>query len=193
MEKKETTALVLLVDGVEEMEAVTPIDLLRRAGILVTTAAVGENLTITGRNKIQMIAEQNLAGLRDQLFDVLVVPGGPGVASMRKSAGVKHIVTNHAQSGRVVAAICAAPTVLLDARLLQNRRHTAHFSVKNELPDLVENEEVILDGNILTSRGAGTAIAFAFAIIRVLCPQGTAESIASSICHSLPENHESTL
>lgn len=193
MQKKTTTALVLLVDGVEEVEAVTPIDLLRRAGVEVTTAAVGDNLTVTGRNKIQLIADRKLGDVRDELFDVLVVPGGPGVTALRKSPDVKSAVANHARGDRLIAAICAAPTVLLDADLLKNRRHTAHFSVHNELPNLVENEEVIRDGNILTSRGAGTAIPFALAIIRGLCPPDTAEKVASSICYTIHENHETTL
>jgi 4-methyl-5(b-hydroxyethyl)-thiazole monophosphate biosynthesis len=78
---------------------------------------------------------------------------------------------------------------LHDANVLHDRRYTAHFSVENELPDLISDEETILDGNILTSRGAGTAIPFALEIIRVLCSEDAAQKVAASICYFGRKSH----
>lgn len=183
MDTKPKTALVVIVDGVEEMEAVTPIDLLRRAGIEVTVAGLSERLQVTGRNHLNLLAELSLEAVMGRDFDVIVLPGGPGVKALRGAPKLVHFVRDHASAGRLVAAICAAPTLLKDAGLLQGRRHTAHDSVEAELPQLLRSEAVVRDGNVITSRGAGTAIPFSLEIIRALVSDEAAKKVALSICH----------
>lgn len=177
------TALVILADGVEEVEAVTPIDLLRRAGLEVTVAALGPTLQVVGRSSITLAADVLFSELGNRTFDVLVLPGGPGVKNLRADARVVAAAKAQGDAGRLVAAICAAPTVLKDAGVLPGRRHTAHFSVENELPQLVKTEAVIRDGNVVTSRGAGTAIPFALEIIRALISDDAAAKVAAAICY----------
>jgi 4-methyl-5(b-hydroxyethyl)-thiazole monophosphate biosynthesis len=101
-----------------------------------------------------------LAAIEHVDFDCVFLPGGPGVKHLRADARVRALVTRHAKADKWIAAICAAPTVLHDAGLLQGRRYTAHFSVANELTEILEGERVVVDGRILTSRGAGTGARF---------------------------------
>lgn len=175
------TVLAILAEGFEEIEAITPIDLLRRAGVQVTVAALGDSIQATGRNGITAHADTTLAQVSAEVADCLFLPGGPGVKHLRESRLVIDLVRRYHASGRVVAAICAAPTVLLDAGILANRRYTAHAAVANELSEVITNERIVWDGNILTSRGAGTALDFGLALVERLCGQEITRKIAESI------------
>src|SRR5262245_61376163 len=127
------TVLTILAEGFEEVEAVTPVDLLRRAGAEVTVAALVEGIHVTGRCGMTMHADTSLASVLTRDFDCIFLPGGPGVKHLRADSRVSEIVARHAAADRWIAAICAAPTVLHDAGLLRERRYTAHFSVANKL------------------------------------------------------------
>lgn len=177
------TALVIIFTGVEEVEAVTAIDLLRRAGITVTVASLGPERRVVGRTSITLEAEIDLTGALARQYDAVVLPGGPGVKHLRATPAVIELVERQAASGRLVAAICAAPTVLKDAGVLLGRQHTGHPSVEPELPEMIISEAVVRDGNVITSRGAGTAIPFAFAIIRALVSDDAADQVAKAICY----------
>lgn len=168
--------------GVEEVEAVTSIDLLRRAQVEVTTASIDANTTVVGRNNIPLVADVALAQVVDKPFDLVILPGGPGVKHLRASTAVIDLARRQAAEGKFIAAICAAPTALKDAGVLEGRRYTAHFSVESELPDVVKSEDVVRDGNVITSRGAGTAIPFALALITEVRSQEVANQVADSIC-----------
>lgn len=176
------SVLAILADGFEEIEATAPIDLLRRAGAEVTTAAQGDTNHVTGRTGITLHTDTVLSAVEHQLFDCLFLPGGPGVKQLRADARIVPLVLRHYSASRWIAAICAAPTVLHDAGLLNGRRYTAHFSVGNELTAILTDERVVADGPILTSRGAGTAIDFGlFLIEKLFSPERSAE-IGRSIC-----------
>jgi protein deglycase len=175
------SVLVILFDGVEEVEAVTPVDLLRRAGAEVTLAAAGEGIHVTGRSGIVLHADAPLAALGGRAFDCLVLPGGPGVARVRSDPRVQERARSQAAAGRWLAAICAAPVILLDAGVLAGRRHTAHFSVASELPDRLAEERVVEDGRLITSRGAGTALDFGLRLVARLFSDEKAAEIARSI------------
>ena len=175
------SALFIIGDGVEEMEAVAPIDLLRRAGVDVTVASITGNRRITGRNAIVLEADILLEEASES-YDAVVIPGGPGIKAVRAESKVIECIRKQAESGRLVAAICAAPTVLLDAGLLEGRRYTAHFGVANELPEIIEDAPVVIDGNIVTSRGAGTATDFGLTLVELLCSESMADEVATSIC-----------
>lgn len=176
------TVLTLLAEGFEEVEATAPIDLLRRAGAEVVVAALGDGIHVTGRCGITMHATTTLSALPSASFDCVVLPGGPGTKHLRSDARVRAIVTEQFRADRWLAAICAAPTVLHDAGLLKGRRYTAHFSVAEELPDLLRDERVVVDGKIITSRGAGTAVDFGLILVERLFSLEKSREVAASIC-----------
>lgn len=174
-------ALIILADGFEEMEAVAPIDLLRRAGVEVTIAGL-ESMQMTGRNGLRITADALYEEVCDDSFDLLILPGGPGHTALREHAKLRtHLQRHHADS-RPVGAICAAPTVLHDAGLLANRQYTGHFSIAEEIGPLGA-EAVVEDGTILTSQGAGTATRFGLALVERLKGTATAREVAESICY----------
>jgi 4-methyl-5(b-hydroxyethyl)-thiazole monophosphate biosynthesis len=176
------SVLAILAEGFEEVEAVTPIDLLRRAGAEVTTAALVEGIHVTGKNGITLHVDTPLAAVEKKTFDCLFLPGGPGVKNLRADPRVRAIVLAHHAAGKWLAAICAAPTVLNDAGLLAGRRYTAHFSVVNELPAILADQRVVADGQLLTSRGAGTALDFGLLLIEKLFNGTKRTEIEGSIC-----------
>jgi protein deglycase len=175
------TALVILAEGFEELEAIAPIDILRRAGVKVTVAALAESIHVTGRNNITLHADTPLSAVGEGSFDVLVLPGGPGVKLLRADPRIRVLVTAQAKAQRWLAAICAAPTVLHDAGLLNGLRYTAHFSVKNDLHAIIANERTVVDGRVITSRGAGTAIDFGLVLVEKLVSPQAALEISQSI------------
>jgi 4-methyl-5(b-hydroxyethyl)-thiazole monophosphate biosynthesis len=176
------TALILLVEGFEEIEAICPIDLLRRAEVNCTIASTEDTLLVTGRDGIIVKADVLLESIIDKDFDSIIVPGGPGYKRMRKDDRVMALLKQHAAKGRITGAICAAPTLLSDAGLLNGKRYTSHPSVVDDLQDPVSNQAVVVDGDIITSRGAGTATEFALALVAKLTGKEKAEKIAESIC-----------
>src|SRR5271169_799234 len=112
------TVLVVIAEGFEEVEAVTPIDILRRAGAEVTVAARGEGIHVTGRSGLTLHADTTLAAVEGREFDCLFLPGGPGVKHLRADPRVRACILRHHSAGRWLAAICAAPILLQDAGLL---------------------------------------------------------------------------
>jgi len=179
------TVLAILAEGFEEIEAVAPIDLLRRAGAEVTVAALGEGIHVTGRTGITLHADTTLTTIEStggREFDCLFLPGGPGVKHLRADPRIRALVLRQHAGGRWLAAICAAPTVLHDAGLLAGHRYTAHSSVAGELTEILVNERVVADGNLLTSRGAGTALDFGLLLVEKLYSPEKASEIARSIC-----------
>jgi len=176
------TVLVVLTDGFEEMEAIAPIDLLRRAGAEVTVAALAEGIHVTGRNGVTVHADTSLTAVVARDFDCVVLPGGPGVKNLRADPRVRSVVLRQHAAKRWLGAICAASTVLQDAGLLDGRRYTAHFSVANELTAILANERTVADGHLLTSRGAGTATDFGLLLVEKLFSAEKAQEISRSIC-----------
>jgi len=176
--------LCLLTDGIEEIETVTPVDLLRRAGIEVIMAALAAR-QVTGRSGIRIEADALLADIEASAFDLLLIPGGPGVSAMRADGRPTALARWFSEMQKPVAAICAAPLVLMDASLLRGRRFTAHESAREELESaahgVVLDDRVVIDGGFITSRGAGTAVDFGLAIIRTLADEMTADRIAGEI------------
>ena len=176
------TALVILAEGFEEIEAFTPVDLLRRAGVEVTVASLVENRHATGRSGITAHADCALSTVLEKTFDLLFLPGGPGVRNLRADPRVRELVLRHHAADCWLAAICAAPTVLHDAGLLAGRRYTAHFSVADELPSILNEARVVTDGKITTSRGAGTAMEFGLHLVALLTSPVRAQEIGKAIC-----------
>src|SRR3989344_4785239 len=146
--------LLLLADGVEETEAVATIGVLRRAGIEVVTASASGTI-VTGRNKIRIYADQILMDMETAKYDALVLPGGSGaVQNFENNQSVQNIVRNFAGQGKLVAAICAAPKVLVKLGLLKDKRATIAPGME-KLLDRPRPDKVVVDGNIITSQGPG--------------------------------------
>jgi len=176
-----TSVLCLLTDGFEEIEAVTPIDLLRRAGIKVVIAAIGDSLSITGRSGIIIQADVILNETHKPcFFDLLLIPGGPAIAALREDGRATALAVDFHDAGKPIAAICAAPLILKDAGLLIGRRFTAHATTREELPDALD-ARVIKDGPVITSRGAATSMDFSLAIIANLIGDDAAKQVADAI------------
>jgi protein deglycase len=173
--------LCLIGPGFEEIEAVAPIDLLRRAGAEVVIASVPGDLQVTGRCGVTLRADVALADVATQEFDLLLIPGGPGVKELRADGRPARLARLFADRGKTVAAICAGPTVLADAGLLSDKRYTAHFSVNEELPQALAGREVVEDGEVITSRGAGTALAFGMVLVRHLFGEAKAIEVSRAI------------
>ncbi|HYC72262.1 MAG TPA: DJ-1 family glyoxalase III [Opitutaceae bacterium] len=176
------TVIVPLADGFEEIEAFAPVDILRRAGVTVTTASLADTRHATGRSGITAHADMALKDLSSEPADLLFLPGGAGVKLLRADPRVRDLVMKHHAAGKWLAAICAAPTVLHDCGLLAGRRYTAHFSVANELSAILADEKVVTDGRITTSRGAGTAVDFGLHLAGILAGAEKAREIGKAIC-----------
>ena len=166
--------LVPLAEGVEEMEAVIIIDVLRRAGWRVVSAAVrppGQPGSLLKASRgVLLAADVEWTAVRSEDFDALVLPGGSGGTQvLRRDARILEAVRSFAQAGKWVAAICAGPLVLQDAGILKGVRATCHPGVRQELREaLASDDRVVVDGRIVTSQGPGTAFEFALTLIRLL-------------------------
>jgi 4-methyl-5(b-hydroxyethyl)-thiazole monophosphate biosynthesis len=169
--------LLLLMEGFEEMEAVVPVDVLRRAGVEVVMASMGSGIEVTGRCGVTVHADTVLGEMTGEGFDLLVIPGGPAVKAMRVDGRARALAAAFVGRGKPVGAICAAPLVLADAGLLEGRRFTAHASVWRELSGVRGKEKVVEDGLVVTSRGAGTALEFGLALVERLCGVEKADEV----------------
>lgn len=176
------TVLVPLAEGFEEIEAMAPVDILRRAGVEVTIAALADGIHVTGRSGITLHADTTLAAVLGRDYDMVFLPGGAGVKHLRADPRVREIVLRHHAASRWIAAICAAPTVLHDCGLLAGRRYTAHFSVASELTAILATERVVTDGPITTSRGAGTGVDFGLHLVALLAGPEKSAEISKAIC-----------
>ena len=163
--------LLPLAEGFEEIEAVTVIDLLRRAGIEVNSASLGSR-RVTGSHGIAVEADITLDSARVDDYDMIVLPGGmPGADHLKKDERVVALLRDFAAQGRYTAAICAAPAVLAHAGLLVDRAATSYpgFLDEGSAPGIrLRTEAVVADGNVVTSRGAGTAMDFGLALVELL-------------------------
>ncbi len=161
-----TKALIPLAEGVEEMEAVIIVDTLRRARWHVVTAAVTPQ-PITASRGVRLLADADWVTVDPSAFDILILPGGAvGTRHLIASDSVLRAVRNFHQHGKPVAAICAAPLVLQAAGILSGVKATCHPGVSAELTATRRLEDrVVIDGNIITSQGPGTAFEFTLAIL----------------------------
>jgi 4-methyl-5(b-hydroxyethyl)-thiazole monophosphate biosynthesis len=172
------TVLVPLFEGFEEIEAVTIIDVLRRANIEVINAGLLAN-NVMGAHAIAITADKILDEVDASQFDAIVLPGGAGTFRLREDPRITKILIAHANANKLVAAICAAPSVLSAAGLLKGKRATSYPSVKAQM-EVGEYLAipVVVDGNVVTSRGAGTAMAFVLELVEILQGEAIANQLA---------------
>jgi 4-methyl-5(b-hydroxyethyl)-thiazole monophosphate biosynthesis len=173
------TALLLLADGFEEIEAVTIIDVLRRGDVAVTTASLAGK-HVRGSHDITIESDALLDRVSVDSFDALVLPGGPAAKTLREEPRVQATIKAAADAGKLVAAVCAAPTALEAAGVLRGKRATSYPG--NPLPSAQFVEErVVEDGNIVTSRGPGTTMAFALKLVERLSGAEVAKKTAEKL------------
>lgn len=175
---------VLIADGTEEMEAVIAVDVLRRAHISVFLAGVGEETRmVTTSRGVRIAPDGAWDPAEASRFDVLVIPGGlGGTQAMRQDESVKQAVRDFMQAGKIVASLCAGPTVLQDAGVLAGRTYTSHPNSRAELTaGTWVDQPVVLDGNLLTSQAPGTAFAFALKLAGILESDEAARVIAEGM------------
>lgn len=175
---------VLVADGSEEMEVVICVDVMRRAHIGVFLAGVGEETRmVTTSRGVRLAPDGAWDPAESRRFDALVIPGGiGGTQAMRQDESVKQAVREFLQAGKLVAAICAGPTVLHEAGVLEGRTYTSHPAVRGELTaGQWVDQTVVRDGNLVTSQAPGTAFAFALALVEILDAPATAREIAAGM------------
>ncbi len=179
--------LVPLAEGFEELEAVTIIDVLRRAGIEAVIASLAGSV-VTGAHGIRLATDTPLAALAEQEFDMIALPGGmPGAEHLQKDPRIVAIIRRLHEQGRPVAAICAAPMVLATAGVLDGRRATCYPGfLKDAKQTTVVDEAVVVDRNVITSRGPGTALDFALTLVAELAGAATRQKVESDLERSQP-------
>lgn len=174
---------VFMADGTEEVEALTVVDLLRRAGIAVTTVSV--------MGKEEIVSSHNIGIRTDELFgasdytdgDMLVLPGGmPGTTHLKEHEGLRQVLEQYMQDGKYLAAICAAPSILGSNGMLAGKQAICYPGFEEQLTgaELV-NKNVVHDGQFITSKGLGTAIDFSLELITVLAGAEVAEKVAKGV------------
>ena len=174
---------VFTAPGLEECEALVPTDILRRAGVEVTLAAVGEDKWVTGSHGIRFEADCLARELDLSGYDLIFLPGGmPGTKNLEASPLVCQAARDFAAQGKKVAAICAAPSVLGHLGLLKGRRAACYPGFEPELEGAqVCFEEAVADGPFITGRGLGTAVPFGLALVEALQGREAARSLGEKI------------
>lgn len=177
-------AIVLLAEGFEDIEAVTAIDVLRRGGVDVTTASVGASLDVASSHGITMRADARLADLGgDVLWDAVVLPGGmPGTKNLADSPLVIDVLRRHKAAERLLCAICAAPTVLVGADVLDPDTHiTCYPACSVDLDRPCASVPVVADGHFVTGQGPGSSLLFSLVVLKMLLGDSAAGKVAQSM------------
>ena len=176
--------LVPLAPGFEELEAITIIDLLRRAGIDVITAGLDDQPVRASRNSVH-IPDTSIESIKQDEFDLIVLPGGLlGADNLRDNQQVQTLLKQQHRLGKPMAAICAGPKALAAAGVLEGKKITCYPGALNELKPTnfeITGSAVEIDGNIVTSRGPGTAMDFALSLIEMLEGQSVRDSVNAQL------------
>jgi 4-methyl-5(b-hydroxyethyl)-thiazole monophosphate biosynthesis len=176
--------LVPLAQGCEELEAVTIIDLLRRAGVEVVSAGLQPGIVKASRGT-QLVPDVTLDAVLKDDFDMIVLPGGmPGAQHLKEDPRIIRLLKTMAEQGKYTAAICAAPSVLAEAGLLSGKRATSYpgFLDKMDVPGMAYlKDAVVSDEKVLTSRGPGTAMDFALALVEILSGKEKRDEVEAAL------------
>ncbi len=173
---------IILAPGYEEIEAVAPLDILRRAGIEVVIAGLTPDPVPSARD-VRIVPDTTIDNLNAKELDMVILPGGAGgVDNLKKDERVKKLVEEIRSMNKTVAAICAAPTALVDYGVLGNRKATVYPSLRDNLGSAIYTEErVVVDKGIVTSQGPGTAIEFGLKLVEILLGYEKAKEVAERI------------
>ncbi|CAH8842253.1 unnamed protein product [Trichobilharzia szidati] len=182
-----STALLILSDGAEEIEAVTVADVLSRAGVQVTIGGLQGDGVVKASNGVCIKPSVALSSVSAQLFDLVVMPGGMGGSkAMADSTLVGQILKEHEKNNKYIAAICAAPIALEAHGIYKGKKLTSYPGFKEKLPSYTYSEDkVVVDGKLVTSRGPGTAFAFAMKLVELLCGETKAQNLTKGMLVTL--------
>lgn len=172
-------ALAILADGFEEIEAFTAIDVLRRAGVDVVTAGLVSTV-VEGAHKVRTMTDKKLSDVDADSFDALVLPGGPGYKNLLNSTSVLKLVRDFDKNNKTIGAICAAPSVLAKAGVLEGKVATIYPGMESQLPR-PRDAKVVVDKNIVTSKSPGTAMEFALKLAEILSTQPNAKKVREAL------------
>ena len=173
-------ALVPLAEGFEEIEAMTVVDVLRRAGIKVTTAGLPGTI-VQGSRNVKVIADTKLDDISEKDYRALVLVGGsPGYSNLSKSRKVMKLIGDYHRDGKLLAAICGAPTVLAEAGILTNVKATVYPGLEKYIPK-PRSDRVLVQGNVITSQGPGTAMEFALTLVEHLAGKETMRNVKEQL------------
>lgn len=174
--------VVLLAEGFEEIEFVTIVDLLRRAGVQTVTAGLKEGL-IEGSHGIKMLPDVSLDQIDSRDFDALALPGGyPGFVNLGEDRRVINLVQEMDRAGKYVTAICGAPSVLIKAGVTEGRKATINPAGRGQLSSEQYNgDRVVVDGKMITSQAVGTAMEFALTLVEVFAGKEASKKLKSEI------------
>ena len=165
------TIFVFLADGFEEIEAITPMDVLRRAGLNVQTVSVMDKQTVSGAHGIPVVADKMFANIHLEDAEMLLLPGGlPGATNLDAHQGLSNMIMAFASEEKPLSAICAAPLVFGNRGLLQGKKATCYPGFESYLTGAEYTAALVeTDGNFITAKGPGAAMDFAFAIVEKYC------------------------
>lgn len=175
---------VFLANGFEEVEALAPVDLLRRASFEVTTVSITEHLAVIGSHNIPVVADTTFGAVSDfSDAELLILPGGmPGTKNLAACEKLTALLKAQAEAGKPLAAICAAPSVLGALGLLEGKEAICYPGFESALKGAkISDKRVVRDGNILTAAGAGVAVDFGLAAIEMLADAEQADTIRKAI------------
>ncbi len=178
------SAALLMAPGFEEIEAITCLDLLRRASIPIVSVGLSDGVIMASR-ETRHIADLAFEEVAEKTWDLLILPGGAeGVVNLRKEDRVRQMVLRHSQQRKWVAAICAAPTLLAEWGLLQDQRFTCHPTVQSTIQasGLELDQRVVVSGHFITSLAAGSSIEFSYEIIRQLRGEESVRQVNRGVC-----------
>ena len=176
---------VFLADGFEEIEAIAPIDILRRADIDVSIISINSEKTVRGAHGIKIIADFVFSEADFSNIDLLFLPGGmPGTANLDAHAGLKELIIKQHEQGKNIAAICAAPSILGKMDLLLGKEAICYPGFENQLKGAnLSDKKVVKSDKIITGKGAGVAIEFALKLVEELKSKAIADKVSDSICY----------
>ncbi len=176
-------AYIFFADGFEEVEAITPVDVLRRAGVDVTTVSITNSLRVRGSHNIEVTTDTLIVDIKDIEADMLILPGGlPGAENLNSSKELKQMIQNYFDKGKSIGAICAAPMVLGEMGILKNRKATCYPGFEKYLQGAdVSTNAVEVSSNIITGQGVGAAMKFSLELVAQLIDKQMADELAKKM------------
>lgn len=176
---------IFMADGCEEIEGLTVVDIVRRAKMEIVMISITGKREVTSSHQVTFLTDALAAEVDYDTLDGIVLPGGmPGTLNLQADETVSKVIRQFAAEGRLVCAICAAPSVLGAAGILEGKWATCHPGFEEKLTGArVEEKEVVVDGNVITSRGMGTAIPFALEIVRYFADDETVEQVRKGLVY----------
>lgn len=176
---------IFMANGCEEIEGLTVVDIVRRAGLDITMISISGSREVTSSHNVTFLADAIKNDVDYNEFEGIILPGGmPGTLNLGADETVVQVIRQFARERKLVAAICAAPSILGQEHILEGKNATCHPGFEDKLLGAVwKKEPVVVDGNIITSRGMGTAIDFGLEIVRYFTDEGTVEKLKKDLVY----------